>query len=107
MAPQVSDYMPISQKPHDTVGGGGGGGDHDKTVAPKGRLPKFSMQQITPPAMVIRNDNPKLAVEPTVVVPPQVKMASAGCPELRRSEVGDAGGPSVEWYRHGRRNRLW
>ncbi len=77
VAPQISDYVPISQKPHDTVGGGGGGGDHDKFVAPKGKLPKFSMQQITPPAMVIRNDNPKLAVEPTVVVPPQVKLASA------------------------------
>jgi len=77
VAPQVSDYVPISAKPHDTVGGGGGGGDHDKLVAPKGKLPKFSMQQITPPAMVIRNDNPKLAVEPTVVVPPQVKLASA------------------------------
>lgn len=77
IAPQVSDYVPISAKPHDTVGGGGGGGDHDKLVAPKGRLPKFSMQQITPPAMVIRNDHPKLAVEPTVVVPPQVHMASA------------------------------
>ena len=77
VAPQISDYVPISQKPHDTVGGGGGGGDHDKLVAPKGRLPKFAMQQITPPAMVIRNDNPKLAVEPTVVVPPQVKLASA------------------------------
>lgn len=77
VAPQISDYVPISQKPHDTVGGGGGGGDHDKLVAPKGKLPKFAMQQITPPAMVIRNDNPKLAVEPTVVVPPQVKLASA------------------------------
>ena len=39
------------------------------------------MQQITPPAMVIRNDNPKLAVEPTVVVPPQIKLPP-GCLEL-------------------------
>ncbi|HVJ04956.1 MAG TPA: energy transducer TonB [Candidatus Saccharimonadales bacterium] len=77
VAPQISDYMPLSQKQNDQIGGGGGGGDHDKLVAPKGKLPKFSMQQITPPAMVIRNDHPKLAVEPTVVVPPQVKMASA------------------------------
>ncbi len=44
---------------------------------PKAGCPSFSMQQITPPAMVIRNDHPKLAVEPTVVVPPQVKMPSA------------------------------
>jgi TonB family protein len=77
VAPEISDYMPMSAKPHDQIGGGGGGGDHDKLVAPKGKLPKFAMQQITPPAMVIRNDHPKLPVEPTVVVPPQVKMASA------------------------------
>jgi len=77
VAPDVSDYVPLSQKPHDQIGGGGGGGDHDKLVAPKGKLPKLAMQQITPPAMVIRNDNPKLPVEPTVVVPPQVKLASA------------------------------
>jgi TonB family protein len=32
------------------------------------------MEQITPPAMVVRNPNPKLTVEPTVVMPPQVKL---------------------------------
>jgi len=58
------------------VGGGGGGGDRDKFKAPKGKIPKQSMEQITPPAIVVRNDHPKLAVAPTVVVPPQVKLAS-------------------------------
>jgi TonB family protein len=77
VAPDISDYMPMSSKKIDTVGGGGGGGDHDKLMAPKGKLPKFSMQQITPPAIVVRNDNPKLAVEPTVVVPPQVRLPQA------------------------------
>jgi TonB family protein len=77
VAPNISDYMPLSNKLNDRIGGGGGGGDHDKLVAPKGKLPKFAMTQITPPAIVIRNDNPKLAVPPTVVVPPQIKMASA------------------------------
>jgi periplasmic protein TonB len=57
------------------VSGGGGGGDHDPLPAPKGRLPKLAMQQITPPAIVLRNSKPKLAVEPTVVVPPQVHVA--------------------------------
>ena len=33
------------------------------------------MQQITPPAAVIRNFDPKLAVEPTVIVPPEIKLA--------------------------------
>jgi TonB family protein len=82
VAPDISDYMPISQKHIDQIGGGGGGGDHDKLVAPKGKLPKFSMQPIAPPAMVIRNDNPKLAVTPSVAVPPQVKMASAAALNL-------------------------
>src|SRR5246500_2662486 len=57
------------------VSGGGGGGDRDPLPAPKGRLPKLAMQQITPPAIVLRNSHPKLAVEPTVVVPPQVHVA--------------------------------
>lgn len=64
------------------AGGGGGGGDRDVLQASKGRLPKFSMQQITPPAAVIRNMNPKLAVEPTVVVPPEIKVAMNNMPNL-------------------------
>jgi periplasmic protein TonB len=68
------DFMPM--KPAKTeAGGGGGGGDRDVLQASRGRLPKFSMQQITPPAAVIRNMNPKLAVEPTVIVPPEIKLA--------------------------------
>ena len=64
------------------VGGGGGGGDRDKFQAPKGKLPKLAMEQITPPMMVVRNDHPKLAVEPTVVVPPQIKLAMNNLPNL-------------------------
>ena len=60
------------------AGGGGGGGDRDKLAAPKGALPKLSAEQITPPAVVIRNPNPKLAVDPTVVVPPQIKLPTTG-----------------------------
>jgi TonB family protein len=82
VAPDLSDYVPLSSKRNDTIGGGGGGGDRDKLEAPKGRLPKHSMEQITPPAVVVRNDNPKLAVEPSVVIPPQVKLPSNGMPNL-------------------------
>jgi protein TonB len=63
-------------------GGGGGGGDRDKFQAPKGKLPKLAMEQITPPAMVVRNENPKLTAEPTVVVPPQVHLAMNNLPNL-------------------------
>jgi len=64
------------------AGGGGGGGDRDVLKASQGRLPKFSMQQITPPAAVIRNPSPKLAVEPTVIVPPDIKVAMNSMPNL-------------------------
>ncbi len=78
------------------AGGGGGGGDGDVLQASKGRLPKFSMQQITPPAAVIRNENPKLAVEPTVVVPPDIKMAQLNMPNLgdpKSSAIIPSNGP--------------
>ena len=78
--PDLSVLLPISQKKNDTIGGGGGGGDRDKIQAPKGKLPKLAMEQITPPAMVIRNEHPKLEVTPTVVIPPQVKMQASNIP---------------------------
>jgi periplasmic protein TonB len=74
IAPDPTAYMPVSKKKNDTLSGGGGGGDRDKLQAPKGHLPKFALHQFTPPAVVIRNDHPKLAMEPTVVMPPQVKL---------------------------------
>ena len=76
------DDLPALKPAKTQVGGGGGGGDRDVLEASKGRLPKFSMQQITPPAAVIRVQNPKLAVEPTIVVPPQVQLASNNMPNL-------------------------
>jgi periplasmic protein TonB len=64
------------------VGGGGGGGDRDVLEATKGKAPKFSMQQITPPVVVVRNEHPKLTAEPTVIVPPQVQLAANNMPNL-------------------------
>ena len=72
----ISPYvLPPSKK---ESGGGGGGGDRDKLAASKGVLPKFSREQYAPPAAVIRNPDPKLAVEPTVVVPPEIKLPHTG-----------------------------
>jgi TonB family protein len=66
----VTDISPYVLKPsNQESGGGGGGGDRDKLAASKGALPKQSREQITPPAIVVRNEAPKLAVEPTVVAP--------------------------------------
>lgn len=73
IAPSPDTYaLPVAKK---VVSGGGGGGDRSPLPAPKGRLPKLAMEQITPPQIVVRNEHPKLAVEPTVVVPPQVRLA--------------------------------
>ena len=80
IAPSPDSYaLPVAKK---IASGGGGGGDHDKLPAIKGRLPKTAMQQITPPQIIVRNERPKLAVEPTVVVPPQVHLASNHMPNL-------------------------
>src|SRR5713226_8454305 len=49
------DEIPTLPPSKTIAGGGGGGGDRDKFQAPKGKLPKQSMEQITPPAMVVRN----------------------------------------------------
>src|ERR1700736_1847783 len=74
--------LPVLRPSKTQVGGGGGGGDRDVLQATKGKLPKFSMQQITPPVVVLRNENPKLAVEPTIVIPPQVRLASNNMPNI-------------------------
>lgn len=76
MAPPLSDYKPVMEpkvapKP---LAGGGGGGEHAKIVESKGHLPKVAPQQFTPPTVEIRNQKPKLAMEATVVAPPNVKL---------------------------------
>ncbi|MGD0823284.1 MAG: energy transducer TonB [Terriglobales bacterium] len=79
IAPDEIPALPASKK---LSGGGGGGGDRDKLQASPGRLPKQSLQQITPPAAVIRNPDPKLAVDPTIVVPPEIKLQQPNVPDL-------------------------
>jgi TonB family protein len=86
IAPSPDSYaLPVAKK---IVAGGGGGGAREKIPAPKAALPKPAMQQITPPAMVVHNEHPKLAAQPTVVVPPQIKMA-----ENRMPSLGDPSAP--------------
>jgi periplasmic protein TonB len=93
----VLDDYPL--KPAKTrAGGGGGGGDGDVLQASVGRLLKSSMQQITPPAAVIRNPTPKLPVEATVIVPPDIKLAMKDMPNLgdpNSSAVIPSNGPGA------------
>jgi periplasmic protein TonB len=76
------DDLPALRPSKTMSGGGGGGGDRDKLQASQGRLPKQSMQQITPPMAVVRNPQPKLEAPPTIVVPPEVKLQQANLPDL-------------------------
>ncbi|HEY6301793.1 MAG TPA: energy transducer TonB [Terriglobales bacterium] len=67
--------LPVLQPSKTQSGGGGGGGDRDKLQASQGRLPKQSLkQQFVPPMAVVRNPDPKLAMDPTIVVPPDIHL---------------------------------
>src|ERR1039458_4188623 len=69
----LAAYQPKAgpQKPS---GGGGGGGDRSPLPAAKGRLPKISPRQFTPPGPGYNNMNPKLPMEPTINAPPDVNI---------------------------------
>jgi TonB family protein len=72
------DISPYVMSPSDKqAGGGGGGGSHDVNPASKGALPKLSKTQIAPPT-VLPMESPKLAVAPSVVVPPEIKLPQGG-----------------------------
>jgi periplasmic protein TonB len=62
--------------------GGGGGGDQDKMSASRGSAPRFSSEQLTPPAVIVRNEDPKLPADPTVIGPPDIVLPQS-------SRVGD------------------
>jgi len=71
------DISPYTLPPAKSMaGGGGGGGSHDVNPASKGALPKFAKTQIAPPT-VLPMEQPKLAVAPSVVVPPEIKLPQA------------------------------
>ena len=92
--PPVSSYVFHANNKPGPSGGGGGGGSHDKLPAPKGRLPKVAMTQLAPPAIVIRNENPKLAVEPTVVAAPERQLPQTAALNLGDPMAAAPGPPS-------------
>jgi periplasmic protein TonB len=70
LVPPPDDYiMPVAPG---KIGGGGGGGDHDKMAASHGTAPRFAAEQLTPPLAVVRNQNPALPAEPTLIGPPDI-----------------------------------
>jgi TonB family protein len=82
IAPDISPYKPTVKK--DPMGGGGGGGDRSPTPPSKGKLPRLSDKQFVPPMAVIRNPDPKLVMEPTLVIQPD-----ANIPKVNMDVLGD------------------
>src|SRR5689334_9766361 len=85
-APQIDlePYQPKMAPKKQAMGGGGGGGDRSPLPASKGRLPKQSLRQFTPPMAVVNNPNPKLTMDPSIIVPPDVTL-----PNVKMDQYGD------------------
>jgi TonB family protein len=72
----ISPYMSKLPAGNDKAGGGGGGNNHTLTPTSKGKLPKFAWTQFTPPQIKIQNLEPKLAMDPSLLGPPDLKVPS-------------------------------
>ena len=79
VAPDLAPYQPKMEHK-----GGGGGGDRSPLPASKGRLPKLAARQFTPPMVVVNNPDPKLIMEPTLVIP-----LDAAVPNVNMLQYGD------------------
>jgi TonB family protein len=84
VAPDLSPYIPQAPPKPKTMGGGGGGGDRSPLPASKGKLPRVAPRQFTPPMAVVNNPNPKLIMEPTIVVQPNAQL-----PQVNMAQFGD------------------
>ena len=78
---EIRPYIPITAPAQKVMGGGGGGGAHDIVEPTKGHLPKIAKMQTVAPQILLL-DKPKMAVEPTVVMPQEVKVADASMPNV-------------------------
>ena len=76
----IAPYQPKMAPQKQQMQGGGGGGDRSPLPASKGRLPKPSMRQFTPPMAVVNNPNPKLLMDPTIIAPPDTPLPNVNMP---------------------------
>jgi periplasmic protein TonB len=79
IAPDIAPYKPTVKK--DAMHGGGGGGDRSPTPVSKGNLQKLAKRQFVPP-MVKPPDNPKLVMDPTLIMPPDTNIPKINSPDL-------------------------
>jgi len=79
IAPDLAPYKPTVKK--DQMHGGGGGGDRSPTPVSKGKLPKLANKQFVPP-MITHVENPKLVMDPTLIIPPDANIPKVDSPNL-------------------------
>ncbi len=79
IAPDLAPYKPTVKK--DAMHGGGGGGDRSPTPVSKGKLPKLANKQFVPPT-VKPPDNPKLVMDPTLIIQPDANIPKVDTPNL-------------------------
>jgi protein TonB len=92
----ISPYMTTLPAGAKKAGGGGGGGDRSVTPPTKGRAPKFDYTQFTPPEATLKNPAPKLPMDPTLLGPPDLKVANPPLPNMGdplAASVNYSGGP--------------
>jgi protein TonB len=79
--PEISSRLPkFNELPLVFSGrSGGGGGSHDPLPASRGNLPKASVDtQLAPPTVILPKEPPKLPVEETVAVAPEIRLPQGG-----------------------------
>jgi TonB family protein len=92
-------HLPVSSRESH---GGGSGGAADKTLPSAGIAPRSAREQLTPP-VVLRNSQPRLVVEATVIAPPDLNFP-------QNHQIGDplsdltmpSNGPGVRGGRGGK-----
>jgi periplasmic protein TonB len=92
----ISPYLAKLPAGANKAGGGGGGGTHEQLPPTKGKAPKFRPTQYTPPAPVIRNPNPKLVVDPSLLGPPDLKVSNPALNNMGdplAASINYSGGP--------------
>ena len=83
MPTDLAPYVPSAPQKKDVMGGGGGGGSRNPLPPSQGKLPKIAKRQFTPPTAELNNPNPKLVMEPTIVVQPDAQL-----PQIASNQYG-------------------
>lgn len=78
----IRPYIPITTPTPKPMGGGGGGGEHHVVEPTKGHLPKIvkTTPIVKPQLLVV--DHPKLAVQPAIKMPQQVRIPDSKMPNM-------------------------